>query len=112
MTRQKLLFICRSNVSRSRTAEDMFRNSVEYEVQSAGIDWHKAGRQMVSQGLINWANRIFVMEKCHLEHLYDCFDMEGKEVKYLGIPDEYSKGSPDLVNILKLKLADLGVSVN
>ena len=114
VSRQKLLFICTANISRSRTAEDILKNSSKYDVQSAGVEWHARGGQMVSQGLINWADRIFVMEVRHLEHLYNCFCMEGKDkaVVFLDIPDNYGRGNPELIKLLISKLAEFGVVIS
>src|SRR3989338_4175946 len=110
MTREKLLFIGTFNVSRSRTAEDMFENSVTYEVRSAGVKSHGLTKQ---QELTNWADRIFVMSDEHLALLRDKvnFDLWGKPVVVLGIPaiPEYHRGSQALINVLKLKLAIHGI---
>ena len=112
MARAKLLFICKANISRSRTAEDLFKNSGQYEVQSAGIMWYEDGGQMVSQGLISWADQIFVMENWQLEYLCSTFDVEGKRVTVLEIPDIYGRGDRNLIKILVSKLTVLGIVIN
>lgn len=112
MARTKLLFICMANVSRSRTAEDLFKNSTQYEVQSAGIKWHQAGGQTLSQGLIGWADKIFVMERWQLEYLSATFDIEDKRITVLDIPDIYGRGDVNLILILLSKLKELGMVVN
>lgn len=112
MSRTKLLFVCTANVSRSRTAEDLFKNSSQYEVQSAGIKWHELGGQMVSQGLINWADRIFVMESMHLEYLSINFCIEDKSIVTLCIPDIYGRGDKNLIDILISKLKVSGIATD
>jgi len=112
MARTKLLFICKANVCRSRTAEDLFKNSTEYEVQSAGIRWHPNGGQVVSQGLIGWADKIFVMENWHLEYLAVTFDIEGKRITVLDTSDIYGRGDKNLIKILTSKLTELGIGIN
>ena len=112
MARTKLLFICKANICRSRTAEDLFENSSQYEVQSAGIKWHENGGQVIGQGLINWADRIFVMEKWQLEYLAVTFDIEGKGITVLNISDIYGRGDENLIKILVSKLTELGIVTN
>ena len=111
-TKTKLLFICTANVRRSRTAEGLFKNSGKYEVQSAGFMRHSLGRQVVTQELINWADRVFVMDERndrHLTYLRDNFSIQNKMVHVLDVLDIYSKDSPTLIELLKSKLASLGI---
>lgn len=112
MAGEKLLFICMANISRSRTAEDLFTNSTQYEVQSAGIKWYERSRQMVSQGLLSWADKIFVMERWQLEYLAVNFDIENKMVIVLDIPDIYGRGDKSLINILVSKLGVFGITTD
>ena len=63
----KLLFICSRNKWRSRTAEDIFKNFVDYEVRSAGTA--ESARIKVNEKFVLWADIIFVMER---EHKKDC----------------------------------------
>jgi predicted protein tyrosine phosphatase len=103
--RQKLLFVCSQNRIRSLTAEKLLENHHLYEVRSAGTD-HDA-RVCVTAGHIGWADRIFVMEKRHVERLRKKFrgELKGKEVVCLFIPDEYSPLADDLCEILRARLA-------
>lgn len=112
VSREKLLFICKANVCRSRTAEDLFKNSIQYEVQSAGIKWHKDGEQMLNQGLLSWADKIFVMERWQLEYLAVTFDIENKTIIILDIPDIYGRGNKNLIDILISKLGESGIIIN
>jgi predicted protein tyrosine phosphatase len=76
-----LLFICTGNRDRSPTAEDLFRNSNDYEARSAGTSVFAVRR--VNQELIDWADKIFVMselEDRHLTHLEAHFNLKGKAV--------------------------------
>jgi predicted protein tyrosine phosphatase len=103
--RQKLLFVCSQNRIRSLTAEKLLENHPRYEVRSAGTD-HDA-RICVTAGHIDWADRIFVMERLHIERLRKKFrgELKGKEVVCLFIPDEYSPLADDLCEILRARLA-------
>ena len=103
--RQPILFICTHNLSRSYTAEYLFRESTEYEARSAGTD--PAARVPVSGDLLAWAARIFVMEGSHLAFLQERFaeHLGGKEIVCLEIPDLYIPLEPELMILLEERLA-------
>lgn len=96
-----LLFICSRNIWRSRTAETIFKNEARFQVKSAGTS--KSARIRVNRNQINWADKIFVMEKRHRERLEELFGdaLESKELIVLGIPDEYQYMDADLIENLK-----------
>lgn len=118
MTKKKLLFVCTANVSRSRTAEDLFINSEEYEAKSAGLKLHKDTKQLVTQGLIDWADVVIAMNETeksdgrppcqHLTKLRENFNLKNKEIEgaviVFDIPDIYGRGDLRLINLLKNKL--------
>ncbi len=102
----KLLFICTGNHDRSPTAEDLFRNSKDYEAKSSGT--HGWAVKTVTQELIDWADKIFVMselEDRHLTFLETHFNIKGKAVYDLDIPDRYERGSQELINLLASRLS-------
>jgi predicted protein tyrosine phosphatase len=106
MRKTKLLFVCTGNRDRSPTAEDLFRTSKEYAAKSAGT--HAFAKQRVSQELIDWADKIFVMSELedeHLTFLQTRFNLTSKEVYDLDIPDRYKRGSQELVNLLASRLS-------
>lgn len=114
MSKPKLLFICTANINRSRTAEDLFNGSDEYEAKSAGLIEDNQGGQVATQELVDWADRIFVMDEVHDRHrtrLMGMFEMRGKEVNVLDIPDKYNRGELALVRLLKSKLAKFSIAV-
>ena len=103
--KQNLLFVCSANLNRSPTAENLFKNSNDYSAKSAGIF---VGTNIVNQDLINWADLIFVMsekEDGHLTLLKNNFNLDGKKVYDLDIPDIYYEGDPELIGTLKEKLS-------
>jgi predicted protein tyrosine phosphatase len=63
----KLLFICSRNRWHSPTAETVFSEYEGLEVDSAGLD--RDAEVRLSSEAIEWANIIFVMEKCHRQKL-------------------------------------------
>jgi len=106
MGKTKLLFVCTGNRDRSPTAEDLFRNSEQYEARSAGTSVFAVRR--VTQELIDWADNIFVMselEDDHLTFLETHFNLKGKAVYDLDIPDRYKRGSQELINLLASRIS-------
>jgi|GEM_PF-383783 len=105
-SKKRLLFICSANMMRSPTAEDLFKDSEKYETKSAGI--LDMAVVKATQAHIDWADTIFIFsekENGHLTCLRRHFDIAGKEVIDLGIPNIYDRGDPELVRLLKGKLA-------
>lgn len=103
----KLLFICGKNRLRSPTAEAVFGECSELEVESAGVD--QDAEVMVGADAIEWADLILVMEKIHRRKLAARFShcLKDKRVVCLDIPDNYEYMSPDLITILNQKVLPL-----
>lgn len=101
----QLLFICTANKLRSRTAEELYRNFSGYVARSAGTD--PGAPQRVTEGLLGWADHIFVMENRHRDYLRKKFPeaIAGKRVICLRIPDEYAYNDPELIDLLKANLS-------
>ncbi len=101
----RLLFICSRNRWRSRTAEELYQNFAGYTAKSAGTE--PGSHQRVTEGLIGWADVIFVMEAKHRDYFRDKFPeaMAGKKVICLRIPDDYGFNDPDLIDLLKAELS-------
>jgi predicted protein tyrosine phosphatase len=100
-----LLFICSRNKWRSRTAEELYRDFPGYVAKSAGTE--PGARQRVTEGLLGWADWIFVMEAKHRDYLRDKFPeaLADKRVVCLRIPDDYPFNDPDLIDLLKASLS-------
>jgi len=106
----KVLFICTANISRSRTAEDLLLGSSVYEAKSAGFKWCEGTGQLVTQELVDWADRIIVMnenEDAHLTLLRSGFDVFSKDIYILDIPDRYRQGDPFLIMLLRDRLKNI-----
>ncbi|MEG3929661.1 methyltransferase domain-containing protein [Microcoleus sp. T3_B1] len=104
MDKIKILFVCSRNKWRSLTAEKICEKVSGYSVRSAGTE--KGARIRVTEGLLGWADLIFVMEKKHGDRLRSKFpeSLEGKKVICLQIPDNYEYMEPELVELLQAKL--------
>lgn len=70
----KILFVCSRNKRRSRTAETIFKNNGKHEIRSAGTE--NAARIRLSQGIIHWADLIFVMETKHKKKIINNFEFD------------------------------------
>jgi predicted protein tyrosine phosphatase len=101
----QLLFICSRNKWRSRTAEDLYRNFPGYTARSAGTE--SGARARVTEGLLGWADWIFVMEAKHRDYLRDKFPeaIANKKIVCLRIPDDFGFNDPDLIDLLKANLS-------
>lgn len=98
------LFICSRNKWRSKTAEDIFKDTEGLSVRSAGTS--SSARIKVNEKLIEWADLIFVMEKHHKQWLNQKYPflLNDKEMIVLDIPDEYQYMDAELVQILKIAI--------
>ncbi len=107
--REKLLFVCTFNMSRSHTAEWLFRRHSRIEAQSAGT--HPSAITRISEALLRWAERVVVMEEHHAAFLKEEFPeaMTGREVICLQIPDDYMPMAEDLKAILRERLTAVGI---
>ena len=103
----RLLFICGRNRMRSPTAEALFDGHAQVQTLSAGVN--PDADVPVSVELIAWADRIYVMERAHRDKLNARFGeaLRGKRVTCLGIPDRYEYMQPQLIEVLRHKLAHL-----
>ena len=99
-----LLFICTVNRMRSCTAETVYSANPAYRVKSAGIA-PTAPNQVTSE-LLNWADRVFVMENIHRAFITEKFpdiDLRAKLI-VLDIPDFFYYMEPELVELLRAKV--------
>ncbi|MCR9123998.1 MAG: phosphotyrosine protein phosphatase [Phyllobacteriaceae bacterium] len=100
----KVLFVCTANKLRSPTAEDVFRNWPGAEVLSAGTDADCP--RPLNKDLVAGADVIFAMEPHHRERIRKKFKQRPADHRIitLHIPDEYERGDPVLIELLKSKV--------
>ena len=100
----KVLFVCTANKLRSPTAEDVFRDFPGIEALSAGTD-AEAPRPLTKE-LVASADLIFAMEPHHRERIRKKYKPRPADNRIitLYIPDEYERGDPELVALLKDKV--------
>jgi protein-tyrosine phosphatase len=100
-----LLFVCTANQQRSPTAEDLFKDDERYEVKSCGT--HAMSGTKCDASLMEWADVVICMEYRHKQDLLRRYpDLEDTEFEVLSIPDRFFRGDPELVQILRERLAD------
>ncbi len=102
----RLLFLCFQNRRRSATAERVLSKREDLEVRSAGLGPDALVR--VNARMLEWADRIFVMEEDHRRALAHAFPKHPalQRVVNLEIPDEYVFLDPELVRLLEGKVAE------
>jgi predicted protein tyrosine phosphatase len=106
MYRQQLLFVCSRNQWRSPTAAALFDRSDRYVAKSAGTS--DRARIKITAGLINWADKIFVMEKRHSAIIHRNYPEEitAKAMEILHIADDYQYMDAELIEILESRLGE------
>lgn len=99
-----MLFVCARNRLRSPTAEALFADRSDLEVDSAGLN--PDSEVLLSVEAVVWADLIFVMEKRHRSKLQQRFrrHLGGKRVVCLNIPDRYGLMEPALVELLRQRV--------
>jgi predicted protein tyrosine phosphatase len=104
---EKLLFVCGKNRRRSPSAEEIFSGMDGVEVTSAGTI--AEAECTVSADLLEWADRIFVMEQAQRRYLNAHFarSLKDKKIVCLNIPDRCSYMQPELVALLEAKVLPL-----
>jgi predicted protein tyrosine phosphatase len=97
--------VCGLNRCRSPTAEQLFSGSPNVEAESAGLN--PDADNLVTSELVEWAQIIFVMEQAQRRKLAQRFKrhLKGTGIVCLDIPDRFAFMDPDLVRLLKAKLA-------
>jgi len=100
----KVLFVCTANKLRSPTAEDVFRDYPGIEAMSAGTDANAP--TPLTKELVASVDLIIVMENYHREHIRKKFKQRPSDSRIitLNIPDEFERGDPELIELLKSKV--------
>ncbi|TVZ26652.1 putative protein tyrosine phosphatase [Gillisia sp. Hel_I_86] len=106
----KTLFICSANKQRSKTAEDYLASKYPgHEFLSAGTNikiCRKEGTTELTEDLLKWADKVYVMEKKHLDQIKKHTGSKYySKIKVLDIPDIYKYYDADLITILEEKVS-------
>jgi predicted protein tyrosine phosphatase len=105
VNKARLLFLCSRNQWRSPTAEALFKHHPLYSARSAGTE--KSARIKVTACHLGWADIIFCMERKHADRVREKFSAElgDKPLITLRIPDDFQRDDPELISLLREKLA-------
>jgi len=98
MSKTKVLFVCSGNIDRSPTAEEVFKARQDLEVKSAGTSI--LARRRITKEMIQWADKIFVMEEKHAERIRSMDLRAAQKTVVLKIPDVYHRNDPELKQLL------------
>ena len=101
----KILFICTANMERSPTAEKLFKDVPGWETRSAGTSVDAT--VPVTKELIDWADRIVVMQSHHMDRIIELSRMAFRKTLVLGVEDVYYRCSPTLIGLLIMKMGAL-----
>lgn len=101
-----ILFLCTSNLNRSKTAEEHFAEKDPLRVyRSAGLSEKECKRNnttLCSEELLEWSDVVFVMEKEHVRRIENYTGQRFLDkVINLDIPDVYQHGEPALIEQLE-----------
>ena len=92
-------------MDRSKTAEDLYRHDERYEVRSAGVA--QFATVPLTRDLLEWADRIFVMNESEDQHrtlIHMRFGKVNRPIVDLEIEDLWRRGDPELRRLLVRRL--------
>lgn len=110
-----ILFLCTSNIQRSRTAEDHFKvRYPQHTFRSAGLskkNCHFFNTTLCTEEMLLWADKIYVFEEEHLRRIMlETSDNYLHKITNLFIEDKYKYMQPELVSMLDKVDLDFGSS--
>lgn len=105
----KILFICSANKQRSKTAEDYFSEKCkDHHFLSAGTNTkvcRKEGTTELTQDLLQWADKVYVMERKHLDQIQKHSGSNYyTKLEVLDIPDIYKYYDSKLISLFENKI--------
>ncbi len=104
-----ILFLCTSNLNRSKTAEDLFK-IIDHDnsYRSAGLNARYCsfyGSKLCTTELLDWANIIYTMEEKHIIRIGEYTeDKYLNKIVNLEIEDIYTYMQPELVELIIFKV--------
>ena len=94
----KVLFVCSMAKMRSKTAAEEFKEYFDTLYAGTSVD----ATIKVGKDILDWADIIYCMEKCHRDRIRRKFSGYSKKIKVLDIEDIYEYDDP----MLKMELHD------
>jgi predicted protein tyrosine phosphatase len=100
----RILFVCSGGMLRSATASHVFA-SEPYNWNTRAAGTMSGAIVPVTETLLEWADKIFVMQEHHALEIKERFGGFGSEkVSVLEVPDRFFYRDPELVRILISKV--------
>jgi protein-tyrosine phosphatase len=111
-----ILFVCSKNLSRSPTAEMIYKDHSGLNVKSAGTEPSSGNKYVGSEQYaateltaedINWSDLIFAMEEKHKQTMVEKFpsEIEQKKIIVLDIQDKYKFMDDELIEEIKIRVS-------
>lgn len=101
----RALFVCTGGILRSATAAHWAAENKKWNTRSCGI--RNDAIPPVSTLLLNWAQRVYCLEREHAEYLTRVFPLDfAVNIKVLDIPDHYSYRQRALLDLIEERLRD------
>jgi len=100
------LVVCTAGKHRSPTTRRLLEDNHNINARCAGI--HKQAEAQVTQEMIDWADYVIAMDERidgHKSYLEENFSLGETPVYVFDIPDQFEKEDPELISLLKDKLA-------
>lgn len=94
-----ILFVCGKNISRSKTAEQIFRQDSRFHVRSAWLS--PKSLHQISQLDIDRADIIFVMEQSHKKQILQQYQIPTDNIQVMEIDDIYQYMDEELIELLR-----------
>ena len=114
----RVLFVCSAGLLRSVTAAQLFCQAPwNWNTRGVGV-FTDFALVPISESLIHWADLIILMEEHHLTELANLWDTSelvfkqpwikiAEKCRVLGIPDDFSRMQPELVELLKQRVSEV-----
>ena len=97
-----ILFVCKLGLQRSPTAAGLVNDAGEHDAKFAGVS--ENAEVPITKAVLDWADKIIVMEPDYKEIIQNNFKTD-RDIEVLNVDDIFFMNDPELVNILKEKLA-------
>lgn len=101
---KRVLFVCSGGMQRSATAAHWAVCVKHWNTRSCGT--RDDALPPVHRNLIEWADKIYCMQREHLNQLWRRFPWARSKMEVLDIPDEFNYREAALVHMLNEKLGD------
>lgn len=104
-----ILFLCTANKNSSKTAEVYFSEKYpQYDIRSAGLSIKLCTKEkstLATIEMLEWADKIFVMEDMHIERINQnsAINFDEKLVN-IDIPDIYKFMEEELIMLLQKRV--------